>query len=119
MEGKTFANYIIKIIKEKKGEEIKIVDVKKLALITDYFVICTGTVSEHCNAISNSIEEKLKENGIKPFSVDRATDLSWIAMDYGDVIVHIMTEEKRKLYDIEKIWKESKLKVESKRKAKS
>lgn len=119
MKGKTLANYIVKLIEEKKGEDIRIIDVKKLTIITDYFVLCTGSVGEHCDAISNEIEEKLKRKKLIPNSIDRGTDSSWIAMDYGSVIVHIMTEEKRKFYDLEKIWEEVKPKITSKRKSKS
>jgi len=119
MKGKTLANYIVKIIEDKKGEDIKVIDVKKLTIITDYFVVATATVSEHCDAISNEIEEKLKKKDTRPISIDKGLDSSWIAMDYGSVIVHIMTEEKRKFYDIEKIWETVQPKITSKRKSKS
>jgi ribosome-associated protein len=119
MKGKTLANFIVKVIEEKKGEDIKVLDVKKLTIITDYFVICTGNVSEHCDAISYELEEKLKKKKIMPISVDKGTDSSWIAMDYGSVIVHIMTEEKRRFYDLERIWEEVSPKITSRRKSKS
>jgi ribosome-associated protein len=119
MKGKTLANFIVKVIEDKKGEDIKIIDVKKLTIITDYFVICTGSVSEHCDAISNEVEEKLKKKKVIPISVDKGADSTWIAMDYGSVIVHIMTEEKRRFYDLERIWEEVSPKIASKRKSKS
>ncbi|MCI4462989.1 MAG: ribosome silencing factor [Caldisericum sp.] len=119
MKGKTLANFIVKVIEDKKGEDIKIIDVKKLTIITDYFVICTGSVSEHCDAISNEVEEKLKKKKVIPISVDKGADSTWIAMDYGSVIVHIMTEEKRRFYDLERIWEEVSPKIASNRKSKS
>lgn len=119
MKGKTLANFIVKVIEDKKGEDVKVIDVKQLTIITDYFVICTGSVSEHCDAISSEIEEKLKKKKLYPYSIDKGTDSSWIAMDYGSVIVHIMTEEKRKFYDLERIWEEVSPKIVTKRKSKS
>ncbi|MEF3245584.1 MAG: ribosome silencing factor [Caldisericaceae bacterium] len=119
MKGKTLANFIAKVIEDKKGEDIKIFDVKKLTIITDYFVVCTATAGEHCNAIADEIEEKLKKKNTRPISIDRGNDSSWIAMDYGSVIVHIMTEEKRGFYNLENIWEEINPKIKQRRKMKS
>uniref|UniRef100_A0A7C4U0E7 Ribosomal silencing factor RsfS n=1 Tax=Caldisericum exile TaxID=693075 RepID=A0A7C4U0E7_9BACT len=119
MRGKTLANFIVKVIEEKKGEDVKIIDVKRLTIITDYFVVCTGSVGDHCDAISNEVEEKLKKKKIRPLSVDKGSDSSWIAMDYGSVIVHIMTEEKRKFYNLERLWERQLYGFTSKRKARS
>ena len=108
MKGKRLANYIVKLIKEKKGENVVIVNVKKLNTIADYFVICTATVQEHSKAIYNEIKTSLKKEGNLPFSEEGKEMGEWIVIDYGDVIVHIMLPEKRDFYNLEQMWQEIK-----------
>lgn len=106
MEGRKLADFVVKAIKEKKGEDIAVINVKKMTVLTDYFVICTSLVAEHGRTIADEIEKRLKEKDKKITKIDRGSSDSWIALDVGSVIVHIMTEEKRKFYSLEKLWQE-------------
>ena len=106
MKGKNLVNYIVKIIEDKKGEDVVVVNVKKLTTLADYFIICSASVSEHSKAIYDEIKFNLKRKGNIPFSEEGKDVGDWIVMDYGDVIVHIMLPEKREFYDLERMWRE-------------
>lgn len=89
-----------------KGIDIDVMDVRAKTSVTDYFVICTGTSDTHVRAICDRVAEKLREVGIRPI---RQSDRNgqgggWVLFDYGDVIFHVMLEEKRQFYDLESFW---------------
>lgn len=89
---------------EGKAEEITILDVRAVSGVTDYFVIFTGSGTNHVRALAKRVEDALRENGVKPSSVDGARTTAWVAMDYGNVIVHAMTADSRRTYDLERLW---------------
>ncbi len=115
MKGKRLANFIVKIIDEKKGKDITLLDVRGITTLTDFFVICTAEVAEHAKAIAEEVRFKLKQKGNMLYSEEGQKAGEWIAMDYGDVIVHIMLQSKREFYDIERIWKRVEPKIREKR----
>ncbi len=106
MKGKRLVNFILKLIEDKKGEDIVVLDVKKLTTLADYFIICSAEVSEHSKAIYDEIKFQLKKKGILPLSEEGKLSGDWIVMDYGEVIVHIMLPEKREFYSLERMWRE-------------
>lgn len=100
------AKAMMKSLEDKKGMDIKILEVGKKTVLTDYFVIATGTSSAHVNALSDEVEFKLKsENGISPLSVQGKSE--WVLIDYGFAVVHIFTEEARKHYNLERLWEDA------------
>ncbi len=115
MKGKRLANFIVKVIDEKKGKDIVLMDVRDLTTLTDFFVVCTADVPEHAKAIAEEVRIRLKQHGNMLFSEEGEKTGEWIAMDYGEVIVHIMLENKREYYDIERIWKKVEPKIKQKR----
>jgi len=102
---------VIEGIHEKKGKRIAVVDLTAIAdCICRYFVICEGNSPNQVSAITSSVKELLKRNAyIKPFSVDGAGNAQWVAMDYGDVVVHIFLPEIRSYYQLENLWSDAKL----------
>ncbi len=102
---------IIEGIQDKKGKEIVIVDMLKLGnSICDYFVICQGNSPTQVSAITDSIEDTVRINcRRKPYAVDGLRNAQWVAMDYGDILVHIFLPDVRKFYDIEHLWADAKL----------
>ena len=104
-------NQIIEGIQDKKGKGIVIVDMLKLGnSICDYFVICQGGSPAQVSAITDSIEDTVRENcGRKPYAVDGLRNAQWVAMDYGDILVHVFQPEVRKFYDIEHLWADATL----------
>ena len=93
---------VLKIIIEKKAEDIVIIDLRNFNHISDFFVVCTASSSTHRKAIVDEIEEKI--NGEKILSVDFNPSSGWNVVDCGDFILHIFEEEQRKFYDIEGLW---------------
>lgn len=104
LNSKEKALKIANILDQKKASRIEILEIKDLSIITDYFVICSGESTTQVKALAEHLEEKLSEEGIRPFGVEGAAYGSWILLDYGDVIVHIFIEEKRQYYDLERLW---------------
>ena len=93
---------------DKKGKDTVILKLDNLTLIADYFVITSGDSEPQLKAITNFIIKKLKESGIKLLHFEGKPETGWILLDYGDVVVHIFSEEKRNFYDLEYIWQEAK-----------
>jgi len=92
---------------EKKGEDVVVLDLRDLASFTDYFVILQGNSDRQNRAIYESIEQKLKQENIRPLSVEGKKNAEWILMDYGDFIVHVFSKEAREYYLLEKLWGDS------------
>ncbi|MGD8534539.1 MAG: nicotinate-nucleotide adenylyltransferase [Candidatus Aminicenantes bacterium] len=88
----------------KKGEELVILDLRGIASFTDFFIILHGNSSRQNKAIYESVEKELKENNVKPLSVEGGERAEWILMDFGSFIVHIFSREAREYYSLEKLW---------------
>jgi len=93
---------------EKKAKDTVILNISKLTLIADYFVITTGDSEPQLKAIYNFIMKKLKENEVRLLHYEGRPETGWILLDYGDIVVHIFSQEKREFYDLEYIWQEAK-----------
>ena len=98
-----------KAIDDKKGQDIKIIDIHNVSVIADYFVIASGTNSNQVQAIVDNVEEQLGRAGFEAKQIEGNRNSSWILMDYGDVIVHVFDEENRLFYDLERIWRDGKV----------
>lgn len=92
---------------EKKGEDIVVLDLRNLASFTDYFVILQGNSDRQNKAIYESIEQKLKQENLRPLSVEGKKNAEWILMDYGNFVVHVFSKEAREYYLLEKLWGDS------------
>lgn len=102
---------IIKGIQEKKGSNIVIADLSNIeGAICRNFVICQGSSPSQADAIADSVEEFCrKEAGEKPIKVIGRENSMWIAMDYGNVIVHIFLPDTREYYDLDNLWDDAKI----------
>ncbi len=90
-----------------KAEDIVVLDLRPLTIIADFFLICTGNSSIQIRGIADKIEEKLREEGVRKIRMEGFQEASWILLDYGDVIVHVMAAEQREYYGLEEFWKEA------------
>ncbi len=104
MYSKTFAKRIAKIILEKKGVDVDILNVGKVSNIANYFVICTGESETHNRAITDTIKEESKKNGIPAHHIEGYEYGKWILIDFVDVIVHIFVRKTREYYALEHLW---------------
>ena len=92
---------------DKKAENVKVLDLQELGSITDYFVVCHGRSGRQVQAISDHIEEKLRDAGVRPGHLEGYQAGEWILMDYVDFVIHIFTEEKRGFFDLERLWSDA------------
>ena len=106
---KMMAQIACKAIYDKKGQDIKVIDIHTVSVIADYFVIASGTNSNQVQAIVDNVEEQLGRAGFEAKQIEGNRNSSWILMDYGDVIVHVFDEENRLFYDLERIWRDGKV----------
>ena len=98
MQGKALQDFVIDKIDDLKGQDIIALDVQGKSSITDCMIICTGTSSRHVMSIADHAA------GLLPLGVEGENSADWIVVDLGDVIVHVMQEESRRLYELEKLW---------------
>jgi ribosome-associated protein len=94
---------------EKKAFDVKILDLRKLSAVTDFFVICSAQVDIHAKAIADSILQNLEKKGIKVWHDEGYQASRWILLDYVDVVVHIFLKEARDFYALEKLWGDAKM----------
>ena len=99
----------VQAMDDKKGEEIKIIDISEVSVIADYFLIASGRNRNQIQAMADSVEEALGRAGYEPKQIEGSRNSSWVLMDYEDVIIHIFDEENRLFYDLERIWRDGKI----------
>ena len=98
------ARAIADVLDSMKARDIKLLRVSDKTVMTDYFVICSGTSNTQIKALSGEVEYKLGERGVSPLHIERYETGTWIAMDYAHVMVHIFNREQRDFYKLEKLW---------------
>ena len=91
-------------IDDKKGLDIVLLDVSQLLVITDVFVIATGTSRRHVLTLAEETEARLKEHGRAPLRREGLDSARWVLIDYGDVVLHFFDTETRAYYDLERLW---------------
>lgn len=108
MTAKEMTKVAYEALEDKKGEDIRVIEISEISTIADYFIIASGNNTSQVSALVDSVDEKLGKMGIQPKRVEGARSLSWVLMDYGDIIVHVFMKEDRLFYDLERIWKDGK-----------
>ena len=106
MGSRELVRQIAASLDKHKAQNLKIIGVRDLTVIADYFVIAAGTSSTQVKALADYVEYELGQQGIKPRRVEGYSSSSWILIDYGSVIVHVFYEETRAFYDLERLWKD-------------
>lgn len=104
MNTKELVCLAARLADEKKAEQIKVIDLKGLSSLCDFVLIMTATSKPHLEAVEEEISKKLKEIGIYKTNRDGADSLQWRVSDYGGFLVHIMTQEARDFYALDKIF---------------
>jgi ribosome-associated protein len=89
---------------DKKGIDITMLEVGDLLSITEYFLIVTGTSRPHVQALSDGVEERLREHGRRPFRREGMAEAEWVLLDFGDFVVHLFQETPRDFYGLERLW---------------
>ena len=92
---------------EKKALDPTVLDLRRIASFTDFFVITSGANRRQVQAISDGVVEQLKKHGTRAARVEGYQTAEWILVDYGDFIVHVFDEKARRFYDLERLWREA------------
>ena len=98
----------VKALEEKKGEDIRIIDIRNVSILADYFIIADGSNANQVQAMADNVEEELAKAGHECRQIEGYNTANWILMDYGDIIVHVFSREDRLFYDLERIWRDGK-----------
>ena len=106
--SKEIVKIAVEAMKDKKASDVKILDISKISVIADYFIIADGNNGNQIQAIVDNIQEKLHEAGVKEPGVEGYNTATWVLLDYNDVIIHIFNKEDRLFYDLDRIWRDGK-----------
>lgn len=104
--AKLMAQLAFKALDEKKGEDIKVIDISKVSILADYFIIANGNNESQVRAMVDSIEEELGKAGYELKQREGYDTGSWVLLDFADIIVHVFDKENRLFYDLERIWRD-------------
>lgn len=112
-QAKQMAIIAYNALTDKKGEDVRVIQITEIASFADYFIIADGNNPSQISALVENVEEKMSEAGFEPKRIEGVRNSNWVLMDYGDIIVHIFSKEDRLFYDLERIWKDGKELTES------
>lgn len=107
MTPKELALTAAKLLNDKKGKDIKVLETAELTTLGDYFVICTGTSTTQIKALGDYCQKELKDLGEAPHHVEGHRGGTWVLLDYSSVVIHLFLEETRDFYDLERLWKDA------------
>ena len=104
IDSKTLAIEIAKILDKKKAVDVRVLKVESLTVLTDYFVIASGTSATQVGALADEVEYELSQKGIEPYTTEGFDSKNWVLLDYSSVIVHVFVSNTRTYYDLEHLW---------------
>ena len=108
-EQAKMAKIAYEALEEKKGEDIKIIDISEISVMADYFVIANGRNMSQVQALVDNVEEKLHKAGFEMKRMEGNRSSTWVLLDFGDVVIHVFDSEDRLFYDLERIWSDGKV----------
>lgn len=106
-DSETIALAAARAASDKKAENIRILDLRKVSSFADFFVICTGTSDPHLKAIGSEVRERLRDELGLTAHADGAPASQWIVLDYNGVLIHVFQPDKREFYDLESLWRDA------------
>ncbi len=95
---------VVEAIEDVKGIDVITLDVREMTSVVDFMLIATGTSTRQVKALADMVVKKAKEAGFTPLSSEGRESAEWVLIDFGDLCVHLMQAETRKLYDLERLW---------------
>ncbi|MCC5870974.1 MAG: ribosome silencing factor [Gammaproteobacteria bacterium] len=98
---------VMDALDDLKGQNVLALDVSGSSSVTDWMVIASGTSGRHVKALVDRLIERVKAQGVIPIGVEGQATLDWVLVDLGDVVVHVMQQEARAFYDLERLWRTS------------
>lgn len=104
LESPDLAQRIADVLSDRQAEDIVLMDISKVSTFTDYFVVATATNPRQMNALIDSLDRELRDEGIKARRVEGTADSGWVLLDFGDALVHLFAPEERGYYNLEGLW---------------
>ena len=109
METLELVKKVASALKDKKAEDITVIDIREVSSIADYFIIANGNNANQLVAMQDAVDEAMYTNGVHSKQVEGNNNSTWILMDYQDIIVHLFSKEELLFYDLERIWRDGKI----------
>lgn len=106
MQTEQIQTLVVDALDEMKAQNITQLDVRGRTSVTDWMIIATGTSNRHVSAVAANVETKAKHAGLRPNGTEGRAASDWVLIDLGDVVVHVMTDQSRHFYDLERLWGE-------------
>ena len=106
--AKEMVKRAVAALQDKKGEDIRVIDISGVTVIADYFIIASGSNPNQVQALVDNVEEQMYKAGYDDPRVEGYNTASWVLLDYNDVIVHVFSQDDRLFYDLERIWRDGK-----------
>ena len=104
MNSKDVIELAVKALEDMKGIDLVVIDIVGKSSIADAMIVVTGTSQRHVRSLAESVRLSAKQADHPPLGIEGGDSSDWVLVDLGDVIVHVMTEEKRDFYSLEKLW---------------
>lgn len=105
MQSLDLAHHIVDLVEDRKAEDILLLDLRPDNIIADFFIICSGDNERHLRALTEIVRLDTKERFQKlPFTNEGTAENGWVVMDYGDVVVHFFSPDRRDYYRLEELW---------------
>lgn len=108
-QSRQMAKIAYEALDDKKGEDIRVIDISNVSVLADYFIIANGTSDSKVRALVDSVEEKLGKAGYDVKQREGYGLGSWVLLDFGEIIVHVFDKENRLFYNLERIWSDGKM----------
>ena len=107
-KSKEMVKLAVQALEDKKGEDIKVIDITGVSVLADYFIIASGTNKNQVQALVDNVDETLGRAGSEAKQMEGYATANWVLLDYSDIIVHVFDSENRLFYDLERIWRDGK-----------
>ena len=107
-QSREMAKLACEALADKKGEDIRVIDIAGISVLADYFIIANGTNRNQVQALADNVEELLGRLGYERRPIEGYDSANWILLDFKDIIIHVFDKESRSFYDLERIWRDGK-----------
>ena len=102
--AKEMVKTAVAALQDKKGEDIRVIDISGVTVIADYFIIASGNSSTQTRTLAEEVEYQMSQAGVEPNRKEGYNGSNWVILDYGDIVVHIFYKETRDYYQLERLW---------------
>ncbi len=107
MQAQAMQKLIYETLLDAKGQEVRVLDVRKVTDFTDYMIIASGTSNRHVIGMGDRIIDALRAHNRRPIGIEGQDPGDWVLIDFGDVVVHLMRPQTRDFYNLEKLWSDA------------